>query len=31
MNNDELPLSVYGIRPGCFIFLKIKDVKNFKI
>lgn len=27
MNNDEMPLSVYGIRPGCFITLKIKEVK----
>ncbi|RCH78614.1 hypothetical protein CU098_006797, partial [Rhizopus stolonifer] len=22
MNNDELPISVYGLRPGCFVTLK---------
>ncbi|GAA5798834.1 hypothetical protein EDC94DRAFT_397421 [Helicostylum pulchrum] len=30
MNNDEMPLSVYGIRPGCFITLKIKEGHHHK-
>lgn len=29
MNNDDMPLSVYGLRPGCFISLKLdKSNKN---
>ncbi|KAI8096057.1 hypothetical protein BDF21DRAFT_407370 [Thamnidium elegans] len=30
MNNDEMPLSVYGVRPGCFITLKIKEGHHHK-
>lgn len=25
MTNDDMPLSIYGIRPGCHINLKIKE------
>lgn len=23
MNNDDMPLSVYGLRPGCYVTLKV--------
>jgi hypothetical protein len=28
MNNNELPLSVYGLRPGCFVTMKVGHNRN---
>jgi hypothetical protein len=32
MNNNDLPLSVYGLRPGCFVTMKVghKDKETLK-
>ncbi|KAF1799512.1 hypothetical protein V8B55DRAFT_1590312 [Mucor lusitanicus] len=28
MNNDDMPLSVYGLRPGCYVTLKVTKHKK---
>ncbi|CAO3649702.1 unnamed protein product [Mucor fragilis] len=28
MNNDDMPLSVYGLRPGCYVTLKVSKHKK---
>lgn len=28
MNNDDLPLTVYGLRPGCYVTLKLHNSKH---
>lgn len=27
MNSDDMPLSIYGLRPGCYITLKLDTSK----